>query len=725
MVFRFLLFLCFISSVVLVSTASAQALPESDPQVAAEETVEVTASRVERARFEAARSVEVVERGQIDEIQAHSLPELIGDVPGVYLQKTNPGAGSPFVRGLVGPQNLILIDGIRFNTSTFRTGPNQYLHLIDPFGLDRLEVVRGPSSVLYGSGAMGGVLHAITWTPRASLGPLSSTGRAKGTLSSADVTRSGAFRLTTAGHGLAVSAGFHFASLGTLRAGGGFHEPASDYLASYWNAKLVYSPTGSWSMVATYLGAGVLDAGRTDQLGRGDLRFYDNHDNLAYMIFRYPGDGLFRRIRLSLSYHRLSEVSDHFSCAIADQGGPADLDACLNQDRETLIRIRRYRDSVEVLGSDGNLGVNFWDDRLRLNAGYEFYQDLVSSRLERAQAESGFVFAEQTRGNFSDGAGYSTLGLYLHGAAALLDLGEDSGQFRASAGLRYSSFTAIAGQVPEIGDVDYEYDGLVASVGVGYLLAGRLHAYFSFVQGFRAPNLQETTVLGDTGDRFEIPNPDLGPEKSHTLELGLRLNLEPIELDAAYHYAFLTGAITQQATTYEGQAFIDGKQVTRLVNGDEGAIQGADLSIRARLWRLSLFANASWTEGQVTTERGTSPARRIPPLFGSAGLRYAHPGGAWFAEAFVRWALRQDRLHPADERDLRICETARFSGQLQDDCDGTPGWVTANLRTGYRPTRSFRLDAALTNLTDAQYRQHGSGIYAPGIDFRLSATLDF
>ncbi len=687
-----------------------------------EQTVVVTANRLEQKRFEARRSVEAIGREKIDELQVRSVPELMDEIPGVFLQQTNRGAGAPFIRGLVGPQNLILVDGVRFTTSTHRTGPNQYLALIDPFGLARLEVVRGPSSVLYGNGAMGGVLQAVTADPEVERGDWRAAGRAGATLSSADLSSGGAFSARASGRGLAVSAGLSVSSFGSLRSGGGAEQPLSDYHASYWNAKAIYAPGDDWSISGTYLGAALRDTGRADQLGRGDLRFYDDYDHLAYVIFRHRGGEHLKRIRASLSYQRLDEHVDRYGCRTGADGVLQDRRACLLLDESALTSIRIYDDSTNVLGADANLGLDLWSDRIRLNVGFQFYHDLVSSGLEQADADTDFAFADAGRGNFSDGSAYTTMGMYLHGEATCLDLGPELGELRASGGVRFSRFRADADDVPVIGDVEYGFEDVVGTAGVQYVLPGAFNVYFSFVQGFRAPNLQETTVLGDTGSRFEVPNPNLGPERSNTLELGARLNLGPVEAEAAYHYSFLTGAITQQETTYQGRAEINGKQVTRLVNGEQGVIQGADLALRLHLWRLVASAAASWTQGDVTTDLGATPARRIPPLFGRAGLRYTHPDRAWFAEAFVRWALRQDRLHPSDLADARICETGPFSGLLRDPCDGTPGWATLNARLGFRIDDRFRLDLLLGNLTDARYRRHGSGLDAPGIDLRVSVT---
>lgn len=70
--------------------------------------------------------------------------------------------GSPYLRGFTGFRTLMLIDGIRLNNSTFRDGPNQYWNTVDSLALERLELVCGPSSVLYSSDAIGGTVNALS-----------------------------------------------------------------------------------------------------------------------------------------------------------------------------------------------------------------------------------------------------------------------------------------------------------------------------------------------------------------------------------------------------------------------------------------------------------------------------------------------------------------------------------------------------------------------------------
>ncbi|MBW1811708.1 MAG: TonB-dependent receptor, partial [Deltaproteobacteria bacterium] len=563
------------------------------------QTIVISASRTEQEQFTVDRSVDLVGRKKLEELQVRSLPEAVDEVTGVYLQQTNRGSGSPFIRGLVGPQNLILVDGVRFNTSTLRTGPNQYLALIDPFALSRIEIVRGPSSVLYGNGAMGGVIHAISLDPKKTSESFSLGGRAMARMSTADYTRAGTIQLAPATGDLALLVGGSVNSYDTLRAGGGADQPISDYFTGYWHLKAKYAPESKWSLTGAYFGATLRDSGRADQAAKADLRFYDNDDHLAYLRFHWNGEDTFRRVQATLAFHRVSEQINRFGCVKNEFGLVDDLGACFELAEDQIVRKRSYNDVVNVIGGDANVGMDFWSRRIRLNAGLEVYQEFISSELHNASEANGFQLEKQARGNYSDGSEYRSLGLFLHGNATIWDFGTEIGSLCLTGGTRFSNFSAFAPDVPDIGDVNYTYNGVVGSAGVQFLRRGVFNVYASFIQGFRAPNLQETTVVGDTGQKFNIPNPDLKPEQSNTVEIGTKLNIGPIEASLAIYYSVIEDVIVWQSTTYNGQTEIEGKSVVHLVNSSAGIYQGVEASVAAHYWRFTLFGSLTWTQGDI------------------------------------------------------------------------------------------------------------------------------
>jgi outer membrane receptor protein involved in Fe transport len=129
--------------------------------------VNVTARRLEAPPMRLPYLVQDIAAEDLSERLPRTFPEALRETPGVMVQKTAHGQGSPFIRGFTGFRTLLLVDGIRLNNSVFRQGPNQYWSTVDPLTIARLEVVKGPSSVLYGSDAIGGTVNALTLGPAA------------------------------------------------------------------------------------------------------------------------------------------------------------------------------------------------------------------------------------------------------------------------------------------------------------------------------------------------------------------------------------------------------------------------------------------------------------------------------------------------------------------------------------------------------------------------------
>ncbi|MFT5882936.1 MAG: hemoglobin/transferrin/lactoferrin receptor protein, partial [Crocinitomicaceae bacterium] len=122
----------------------------------------VTASRIEQSQLDSPYSISIINKDDILNDQLRTIPEALRNTSGVMIQKTTHGHGSPFIRGFTGRQNLLLVDGVRVNNSTWRSGPIQYWNTLDVYSVDRMELVKGPGSVMYGSDALGGTLNVFS-----------------------------------------------------------------------------------------------------------------------------------------------------------------------------------------------------------------------------------------------------------------------------------------------------------------------------------------------------------------------------------------------------------------------------------------------------------------------------------------------------------------------------------------------------------------------------------
>jgi hemoglobin/transferrin/lactoferrin receptor protein len=712
----------------LMVLISAPLLGQEAPVSHELEPVTVTGSRGEAPRFEVSRSLDVLDRDAIERKNAKSMPDLLDELTGIHVQKTNAGAGTPFIRGLVGPENLYLLDGVRVNNSTFRTGPNQYLALFDPWSLSRVEVLRGPGSVMYGSDAMGGVIHALSLRPRA-LEDRAFGASARLGLASAWLGVEGSAQVDWDAGPVRGYVGGSFSRFGVQRSGGGAEAPLSDFVRASARARAEWDLSGPWRLSEALFWTAALDAGRADSLSRGDHRAYDNHDLLGYVRLERRGARLLHGLRLTASYHLTDEVARRVSCLTHDDGAVVDRAACLAADSATLGKRRRQHDRVHTPGLQAAWEARLWRGRLRSLVGLEGYLDWVGSEREDATAASDWAWEEQARGSFSDGSRYLQAGAFWTGDADLLILGPSV--FNLSGGLRLSHFRAWAPDVPGHGDVTYDFTGVVGSAGLAWRLKELAHVYLDFSQGFRAPNLQETTVLEDTADFYEVPNDQLAPERSDALELGARLRLAWLTVQAAgfaswIHDAFDREAVSEADWTSLGLTMeeVGVRKVKRRVNASSGFIRGADGRVTVGPFAgISAYGSVAWILGDVDD----APARRIPPLMGVGGLRWACPRRGLFAEAYIKWAARQDRLSQGDRDDLRICEDPSRPGLLMEgaSCEGTPAYATVNLRAGYAPLSGLSLHLSAENLTDLRYRTHGSGIDRPGVNVMLGMVARY
>jgi outer membrane receptor protein involved in Fe transport len=268
------------------------------------------------------------------------------------------------------------------------------------------------------------------------------------------------------------------------------------------------------------------------------------------------------------------------------------------------------------------------------------------------------------------------------------------------AGLRYSWFEISLPATDEVAAVKLTPSDLTGDIHFNYEFSPGIHLVSNVGRGFRPPNIFDLGTLGSRpGNRFNVPNPDLKPESVWSYDLGIKASNGRWEAELFGWYADYQDKISSRFT---GEVTPEGRLVVRSDNLNSVSLYGIESGFRyLAADELELYGVLNYTHGEEEDDGETVPADRIPPLNGRLGLVY-QPGETVRLEAYLDFASQQDRLSPRDERDPRINPL------------GTPGWGTVNLLTSWQASENLELGLRLQNLADKSYREHGSGIDAPG-----------
>lgn len=660
------------------------------------EVIEIVDDSAPDQSVAARRAMSVVDAEGLARQSPRTTAEALSYVPGVSVQKTNHAGGSPIIRGLTGQKVLLMIDGFRLSNAIMRPGANQYLITIDPGMVGGIEVLRGAGSVLYGSDAVGGVVHVRTREIDATDGDMH--GRVEARTASAD--RSGRGRLELAGRAGRVRArvGASGGRFGDLRGSGpiGAGTDAAAQVPIYAGDRqrfTGYDELSGDGRVAWQLGPGhsltaavyayrQYDAPRTDKCSPESCLVFDRQEyDLTYLRYR-GGYGPVHDLTAGVALSRTGEQRSQRD-AIAGM-------------------IERERD--RVLGVSTYARAALWPWRigaatLHVAAGVDGYGEGLASE---AAVEAGERTDALVRGKFLDGSSQAALGGY---GVAELELGE---RVSFDVGLRLSASRARVSVDPESGATGFvSWQTLpVGSAGLLARVAGPVSLAVHVDRAFRAPNLYDLTARSSgSGPGYQLPNPGLTAETARSLEAGIQVRSRRLMGDVFGYVTNLRDFITRQPASCPPELVDrcgDAGAVFRAVNADAATVRGLEAAARAELGAgLSLFASATWTRGDARFADGmTEPLAKIPPLHGAAML--SRQGTRVVASVAVRWALPQRRLAPLDVADSRI------------PTGGTPGHAIFDARIGADLRDGLRATLVLENLLDSPHRVHGSGVDGAG-----------
>ncbi len=674
------------------------------------EPMVITATRTEKPLVELPYSADVITlNNNAAQTLNRTIPESMKYTPGIMVQKTGHGQGSPIIRGFTGFRTLFLIDGIRLNNSVFRDGPNQYSNTIDPYSIDRMEIIKGPSSVLYGSDAVGGTVNLLSRGNRGTETGFNLHPSAYYRYADAENSHSGHFE--TSGNyddRLGFLIGVTYRDFGDLEGGDSVGiQPMTGYTDTGVNFKADYSLTRDSKITVAHQHVDIDDAWRTHKT-----------------IFGVPwkgttvGDEKQRSLDQNRELTYLKYEIDHIDSFIDD----IKIGASFQQQDEERLRIKsndkRDRSGFEVDTVGFTLQLGSLTDFGKWTYGIEYYHDEVDSHSLKYNADGTFDSAE-IQGPVADDANYDLFDVYIQNEYSPwedLDL-IFGGRFT------YAAVDAGRFKDPVTGlatSYSNDWDNFAGSFRFLYHIDDQDHwnLFGGISQGFRAPNLSDLTRL-DTARSNEIETAalDLDPEQFISYEIGFKTQYDNWSAQIAYFYTDIEDMIIRTPT---GNV-IDGDNEVTKRNAGKGFIHGIEFGGFYRFhpqWKT--FTSVTWLEGKVDTFPTSSPLSaeepidRMMPLTANFGLRWDAPANDIWLEGIITIADKQDRLSTRDQADTQRIPPG-----------GTPGYTVYNLRGGWKINKYAELTLALDNITDKDYRIHGSGLNEAGRNFILGFGLQY
>ena len=611
---------------------------------------------------------------QIVEKGARTTPEALQGVSGVFIQKTNHGGGSAFLRGLTGNQTLIVLDGIRLNNAIYRYGPNQYLNTIDMFTVDKIDVLKGIGAVEYGSDAMGGVIHVKTKENASKdLNKISLNNTSK--FISSDMEKTNRTAIQYATNKWDFIGGISLKKYGDLVGGEnigkqnptGYNELNYDLKTRIKisnQSELIYSSQNTIQKNVPIYHKIALENFKTNQID------YQIH-YLNYLKYKYISNKKW-----------ISEI-------IINASTQRSIEQRSNQKNNSSI-FRNEADTVKNIGLTAEI-VSKPNKNWTMNSGFDYYKDQIfSEAIETSSELNAQVFK---RGLYPNGSIYKNSSIFnIHNL--------NFNKLNIVAGLRYN-FLHIQMNELTLGNIAIKPSALVSNFGFNYQLNQHSFLFGSITTGYRAPNIDDLGSLGIVDFRYEIPSYDLRPEKSLNTEIGYKFRSNKIDFSIAAFKMKLKDIIAR--VLVDGKV-ISGYNVYNKKNIESSYINGAEVNYTYLVSKfLTWHTNATYTYGQNVTKN--EPMRRIPPLFGQNKISFVKKNKTLAISH--QFAGKQDRLAQGDKDDNRIGK------------QGTPGWNIFNVDAGWQ-FKNLSLNTSLINISNVQYKTHGSGVYGMGRAINLT-----
>ena len=659
-----------------------------------------------------------------------------------FVQKSQQGGGSPIIRGFEANKILLVVDGIRMNNAIFRGGHLQNIITIDPNALQRVEVVYGPSSTLYGSDALGGVINMFTKEPA-----LAAAGKKDSIKTVAQIRYSSAVSEKTAhvdfnygGQKFASFTSVTYSDFGDLITGKNRDKKYPDFGKSLYHVERI---NGKDSAVKN----------QSPERLRGSG--YSQFDLLQKFLYK-PNANTEHLLNIQFSnssniprYDRLSEIANGLPRFSEWYYGPQKRFAAAYTLNKTyankfFTESRKYisYQAIEESRFDRRFKQSVRNERMEkievISLGAEARKILKKHEfVVGGDAQLNYLQSTARGFNVDNGAITKITTRYPDGKnnmsyAALFaqHIWKITNRLTLNDGIRLN-YVSLNSNFSDTTLLHLPYtrakqNNVAASgnIGLAYSPNNQFKTAVVISSGFRAPNIDDLAKVFDSkAGSVIVPNTGLKPEHTQNVEWNIikyftiKGNPGGAKIGGSIYYTWFKNAIITDKFTLNGNdsIFYNGVKSQVLANQNKASatIWGWNLYGSLILARnLELQANSTYTYGRYTSDNAKVPLDHVPPFFGRGGVKYENK--KWYAEAYVMFNSwkRIKNYNPFGE-----------DNQQYATVDGMPSWHTYNVRCNYDVAKTFQLQFAVENIADKHYRAFASGISGPGRNFVLSAKL--
>ncbi|MGB0867991.1 MAG: TonB-dependent receptor plug domain-containing protein [Flavobacteriales bacterium] len=699
------------------------------------EEIVVTVNNNEELLQQRAERRIIINKREIEKLNPQTAADLVANKPGVSVQKTQAGGGSPNIRGNEANRILLMIDGVRMNNAIYRGGHLQNAITIDPAILANSEILYGPSSVIYGSDALGGVVHFRTRIPDLSDATnlnyyTSYTSGNKSLTTHFDVeygskkiafltsvthssfgeTRMGNWRLHGYDDWGKVK---HYFSRGEMKENPNQNiQVGSDYRQIDVLQKIAYKPTTTSRIIGNFQFSNSSNINRLDQLND-----YKN-SVLKYEDWYY---GPQKRVFTSLTYEDWTKrkLYDKAEVILAYQN--------VYESRHTKKSFEDFQLNRNEIVDVYSINANFRKN----NFGYgtEYTSNIVSSSANKYFPEMDSTVVFNATRYPTKKATMAQVAFYAKYEHAFNE------KVKLNGGIRYTNTNLQGAYFTDNGSIKLDFDTFHQSNNdINWNSSLVYHPTNSFKigaivsTGFHAPNIDDISKYYEKGNNIVVPNLGLKSEYITNYELNFSKNIKKKHLfNLDVFYTRMRNPIIKVATfnVPEGYSIPDGLNPQSNINAQKAYSYGSSFYTSSQ-WNShwSTRFDVTYTFGKITKHHSgyddlTNALAHIPPLFGKFTVEHKNNNFKQYISVIFNGHKTPSSFDLAgvdnlDETPLTITESGLRVYK------GTPAWFTLNYSTQLALSKKVTLQAGISNILDIHYKTFASGYSAMGRSLNLT-----